>query len=217
MTLKAKSNEGLVGLSDAHPESVFRVLGAWPDGEHLRLLVETTDIDSATLVETLAAVSTIQDFEMRHSDARTTLFEVSTLTPEPHGAMAESGVVPSFPLHLEDGWLVGGLVASHDQLSAFRDELDAADIEHRITQVSATAELSRLLTERQQGVIDAAIAHGYYDTPRDGTLTELAETLHVNKSVVSRVLHRAEGRIITAYRSSPASQLVGSTTAEMRE
>ncbi len=201
-TLKAKSNDGLVALSEAHPDAVFEVLGAWPDEAELRLLVETDALGVDPLIETLGALSAVTGFEVRHAGANRILFEVTTTIPEPHGAMADSGIVPSFPLHLEDGWLVGDLIASRDQLSAFRDELDSAAIEYRITQVSATTAESPLLTDRQREVVDVALEHGYYDSPRDCTLTALAEHLGVNKSAVSRVLHRAEGKIITAYGSA---------------
>ncbi len=156
-TLKAKSNDGLVALSEAHPDAVFEVLGAWPDGDELRLLVETDALGVDPLVETLGVISAVTDFEIRHGDSDRVLFEVTTTTPEPHGAMADSGIVPSFPLHLEDGWLVGDLVASQDQLSVFRDELDSAGIEYLITQVSATPAESPLLTDRQREVVDVAL------------------------------------------------------------
>lgn len=201
-TLKAKSNDGLVALSEAHPDVAFEVRGAWPDGEELRLIVETDALGVTLLTETLGTVSDVSDFEIRHASSDRVLFEVTTTTPEPHGAMEDSGIVPSFPLHLEGGWLAGDLVASQDQLSTFCDELDSAGIEYRITRVSATTAESPLLTDRQREVVDVALEHGYYDSPRDCTLTTLAEYLDVNKSAVSRVLHRAEGKIINAYGSA---------------
>lgn len=101
----------------------------------------------------------------------------------------------------------GELVASQDQLSVFRDELDSAGIEYRITRISATTVKSPLLADRQREVVDVALERGYYDSPRDCTLTTVAEHLDVNKSAMSRVLHRAEGKIISAYRSSPDDDL----------
>jgi predicted DNA binding protein len=201
-TLKIRSNEALVALSDAHPDARFDVLGAWPTDERLRVLVETSAVEATTLQETLAALDTVTDIEIRHSDDRGVLFEATTPSPEPHGAMAESGVVPSFPLRLEGGWFVGDLTASRSQLSAFRDELEAAGIEYRLVRVSDTAPQPELLTDRQEEVVELALDLGYYDTPRSCTLTELAARLEVNKSVASRILHRAEGRLVRAHCSS---------------
>lgn len=204
--LKTRSNDGLVALSNAHAEVRFDVLGAWPDGDTLQLLIETRMIEREPLEETLTVLREIHDFEFRHSDAARILFEVTTSLPEPHGAMAGSGVVPSFPLHVEGGWLVGDLVVSRDQLSSFRDELEAAEIEFEITSITVTPEETDLLTTRQREVVDAALEDGYYEMPRECSLTDLAERFGVNKSVVSRVLHRAEGRIVAAYRSSESDR-----------
>ena len=178
------------------------VLGGWPTDEKLRVLVQTSGVDIAALEQTLSAIPTLTDIEFRQRTDERVLFEVSTPTPASHGAMAESGVVPSFPLRLEDGWFIGTLTASQEQLSAFRDELDVADIDYQLIRISKNEEASDTLTPRQQEVIELAVQHGYYESPRRCTLTDLADLLDVNKSVVSRILQRAEGHIITAYYSS---------------
>jgi predicted DNA binding protein len=197
--LKIRSNEGLVALSDAHPDARFQVLGAWPVGDHLRVLVETAALGPDQLEGTLASIPTISDVAFRHDEAERVLFESNTPAPEPHGAMADSGVVPSFPLRLEDGWFVGDLTASRDQLAAFRDELEAAEIDYRLVRVGIPDDESTLLTERQREVVELALDRGYYETPRTCTLTELAAQLAVDKSVVSRILNRAEGRLVRAH------------------
>lgn len=201
-TLKIRSNKALISLSERHPETEFNVLGAWPTDGQLRVLVETSTIGLHSLEEALSAISTLTDVEIRHSTAERILFEVSTPTPPPHGAMADSGVVPSFPLRLENGWFVGDITVSREQLSAFRDELDAGEIEYRLIQISGVEGAGGALTARQQEVVELAVDHGYYDSPRQCTLSELSDRLDVNKSVVSRILQRAEGHIITAYCSS---------------
>ena len=122
-------------------------------------------------------------------------------TPEPavHGAMAESGVVPSFPLTLERGWLSGELVTSRAQLAAFRTELETGDIPYEVTLIETDgSDLNPLLTERQREVVDSALDEGYYDYPRKCSLTDLATELDVHKSVVSRILQRAESRVMQA-------------------
>lgn len=201
-TLRLKSNEALIALSERHPDAEFMVRGAWPTDGKLRVLIETSTVAVPSLEKTLSAVPALTDAEIRYEAEETLLFEVSTPTPAPHGAMADSGVVPSYPLHLKDGWFVGELTASQEQLSAFRDELDTAGIEYQLVSVSETEPSANMLTARQQEVVELAIEHGYYESPRQCTLTDLAETLDVNKSVVSRILQRAEGHIITAYYAS---------------
>ena len=201
-TLKIKSNEALVTLSEQYPQTEFNVLGAWPTDGKLRVLVETSTIGLPSLREALSTIPMLTNVEIRHSTAERILFEVSTPTPPPHGAMADSGIVPSFPLRLENGWFVGDITASREQLSAFRDELDAGEIEYHLVQISGIDGAGDALTNRQRDVVELAVEHGYYDSPRRCTLSDLADRLDVNKSVVSRILQRAEGHIITAYCSS---------------
>lgn len=201
-TLKIKSNEALVTLSEQYAKTEFNVLGAWPTDGKLRVLVETSTIGLPSLKEALSTIPMLTDVEIRHSTAERILFEVSTPTPPPHGAMADSGIVPSFPLRLENGWFVGDITASREQLSAFRDELDAGEIEYQLVQISGIDGAGDALTNRQRDVVELVVEHGYYDSPRRCTLSDLADRLDVNKSVVSRILQRAEGHIITAYCSS---------------
>jgi hypothetical protein len=198
-TLKLRSNEALITLSERHPDAEFMVRGAWPTDGKLRVLIETSTVAVPSIEKTLSAVPALTDAEIRYEAEETLLFEVSTPTPAPHGAMADSGVVPSYPLHLEDGWFVGELTASQEQLSAFRDELETAGIEYQLVSVSETKQSANRLTTRQQEVVELAIEHGYYESPRQCTLMDLADVLDVNKSVVCRILQRAEGHIITAY------------------
>jgi hypothetical protein len=201
-TLKLKSNEALVALSERHPGAEFLVRGAWPTDGDLRVLVETSAVAPDPLEETLSAVPALTDVEIRHAGEETVLFEANTPTPPPHGAMAESGLVPSFPLRLEGGWFVGDIDASRERLAAFRDELETAGIDYRLVSVSGSADPSDGLTARQREVVELAVERGYYDAPRRCTLTELASELDVNKSVVSRLLQRAEGHIVTAHCAS---------------
>lgn len=195
--LRLQSNEGLVALSRAHPEVSFAVLGAWSSEDRLRALVETADVGASDLWETVAATDPLVNLEIRHDGPELVRFEVDTPRPPDHGAMAESGVVPPFPLHLEGGWLSGELVTSREQLAAFREELETAGIPYEVELVeSERAPPAGLLTDRQREVVEAALAAGYYDVPRESSLTELADDLGIDKSVVSRILQRAESRIM---------------------
>lgn len=197
--LRLQSNEGLVALSNAHPESTFAVLGAWPRDDRLRALVETTDVDAPAIESTVGDCDRLANLAVRYDGPDRVRFEVETPRPPAHGAMTGSGVVPPFPLDLADGWLAGELVTSREQLAAFRDELESADIPYEVEVIETGPDAPRdPLTDRQREVVDAALAAGYYEVPRECSLTELAAELDVDKSVASRILQRAEGRVMQA-------------------
>lgn len=195
--LSIKSNEGLIALSEVHPDSRFTVLGAWPRDDRLRTLVETGDLGAASLATTVEDSSLLKNLNVRYEGIEQIRFEVDTPTPAAHGAMADSGAVPPFPLTLQGGWLTGEFATSRTQLASFRAELEAGDIPYDVTLVDTQgSEPESLLTERQREVVKTALSEGYYDYPRKCTLTDLAVTLGVDKSVTSRILQRAESQLI---------------------
>lgn len=198
-TLRVKSNDALVAVSSAHREARFTVHGAWPDGDAIRLLLETGDLDPNVLGETLAGIESVSEARRRSADGDVARFEVATTRPAPHGASGDSGVVPSFPQTVEDGWIVGEVTATHEQLCTFRDDLEEAGIEYELEQLVAASGRERPLTDRQREAVELAAALGYYDYPRTCTLTEFADALEVDTSVASRLLQRAESRIVADF------------------
>lgn len=121
------------------------------------------------------------------------------------GRNHRSAIIPSsMRIILRDGWFSVKLVASGERLSKYTDELAAAGIPYQVLSVTQSHEASELLTERQWQFITEAVDHGYYDTPRGCTLTELAGTLDVHKSAASRLRHRAESRIVKEFVSEAA-------------
>ncbi|WP_338742047.1 helix-turn-helix domain-containing protein [Haloplanus salilacus] len=55
----------------------------------------------------------------------------------------------------------------------------------------------------QRRAMRAAVDHGYYRTPREVTLDDLASTLDVPRSTLSYRLRRAEERLVTGYFVDP--------------
>ena len=55
------------------------------------------------------------------------------------------------------------------------------------------------LPPEQQAAVEAAVEHGYYRTPRDISLSDLAETLDVSRSTLQYRLQRAEAWIVRSF------------------
>jgi len=54
------------------------------------------------------------------------------------------------------------------------------------------------LTDRQQEAVHAALEHGYYEVPREGTVEDVAATLDCAPSTASNHLRKAEARLVEA-------------------
>jgi len=66
------------------------------------------------------------------------------------------------------------------------------------------------LPPEQQAAVEAAVEHGYYRTPRDISLTDLAERLDVSRSTLQYRLQRAEAWIVRSF----VTRSMGPTEAE---
>ena len=110
-----------------------------------------------------------------------------------------SGVPLELPFDLQEGEATWEITASQERLSELGDQLDEFGIPYRVEAVSERVEDEQLLTDRQRRLLRTAVESGYYDTPRDCTLTELAEAVGIAKSTCSETLHRAEGTVIKRF------------------
>lgn len=85
------------------------------------------------------------------------------------------------------------LSALHDALSALGD----LSIE-RVREFERHRSPSRL-TDRQRAALEAALAVGYYEVPREGTVADAAEVLGCSTSTAGELLRKAEASVIEGY------------------
>lgn len=77
--------------------------------------------------------------------------------------------------------------------AAYEDYLDV------VRNLDAAKELldsCRNLTTVERETLQRAVSGGYFETPRDATLTTLAEEFDVSKTAVSKNLRRGEGKVL---------------------
>lgn len=197
--LKTKPDGSLLDFSTEAPDKEFRILSSWPvDGG----LVSVIELDRETFEAgdiNFEDVSEIRSQEVVHADEQTVLVQVIGPEPAPYRAGRESGHVPRFPLIVRDGWVIGETTTTPQRIAGLREELDSTDIEYEIVSVMQWTDQTELLTDRQRQFVIEAIEQGYYDSPRQCSLTALAERFEISKQTASGILHRAEGRIIKEF------------------
>ena len=103
------------------------------------------------------------------------------------------------PLTIRDGEAVIEPTASRDRLSEFGWQLAAFGMSYTLNRVYDAVETPTLLTDQQRRLLVTAVELGYYDTPREWTLTELTEEVALAKSTASVTLHRAEETVVKEF------------------
>lgn len=193
------------------PESAWlaAVSRAFPDGEFRIVTVLASEDTGIALIHikvdspmpVLAAIQesdNVENADLFWAEGTEALVQVEANAPPLLVPLWEAGVPVELPFEVQDGTATWAVTTSQHRLSAFRTALDETDIEYDVQRVSdVTAnDADSVLTDRQREVLNTAAEIGYYDTPRDATLTDVAATLGISKSNCSELLHRAEGHIV---------------------
>lgn len=201
-------------LTRSHPAVRFRILSAFADDAAGVALVEMVGPDLDSVLAKMESFDAVTDLEVLQRGDGRVLVQFETSLPLLLRPVQDSGIPLELPFEIIDGEAVWELTASRDRLSALGEQLDAFGIPYAVDHVREDVAPGRVLTERQRDLVQAAIDHGYYDTPRTCSLTELADEFGLAVSTSSEILHRAEGRVMKRFMAAadgPPAVTAGST------
>lgn len=198
--MKIEASGDLSAFSTDNPDVELRILSSRlvEDGEIV--LIETRMDEPDLLLRYLEGNSGIEGFEVLYTDGEELLFQyLQTPAPFQGKAAKDAKIAPQYPLLIRDGWIFNDFVASRERVVEYCEHLEGHGISHEVLAITEPQAPDALLTDRQRQFITEAIDRGYYTSPRQCSITDLARSFEVNKSTASGVLHRAESRIIEEY------------------
>lgn len=201
----AEVEDWLATLSTEFPEAMFIVPATIPINKGLLGIVEVRMAEIGRLVSSIEENSEVESCELLHTDDGMVVFQFTSQMTESYDALISSETVPQYPVSLQNGWYSAQITASQEQLSDYLEEISEVGIPYEIVSLTHSSDPSEVLTERQWQVVTEAVERGYYEPTRRCTLTELAETFDINKSSMSKLLRRAENRIVTAFVAKTSS------------
>jgi predicted DNA binding protein len=201
--LKFKPSRRLAGpfkFATEHPDCELRILSAFPTEDGLLVILEVRMTDPVPLDDLFDGTDITPSYDILHDDARRVLLQYELpFVPPPYRALFASENLPQFPFIIRDGWTICELTTTQERLAQFKDELETTGFACEVVSLAQSTDPTNLLTERQQQLITTAVEHGYYETPRDCSLTDLAAAMSISKSTASEIRHRAESKIITEF------------------
>jgi len=186
-------------VSRDHPEALFEVLTALPEeGKGFGLFRFRSDSVESVL-EGIRAHETIEEASVIQQTNGAATVQIVTSKPMLLLAAKRSGTPIEMPVEIKDGTAIVDVSAGHDRLSELGEQFSAMGIDFEIEYIQQRLHPNQLLTDRQQELLSLAASMGYYDTPRETTLTDLADQHGIAKSTASERLHRAEGKVIKRF------------------
>jgi hypothetical protein len=186
-------------VSREFPSTTFRVLSAVPSGDAGFGLLEIEDESIPTILDAIEGRAGISAVQLMQRSEDTAVVQFETSEPLLLLSIQESGAPIELPLTIRDGKAVIELTASRDRLSEFGRQLEAFGMSYTLNRVYDAVDTPTLLTDQQRRLLVTAVELGYYDTPRECTLTELAEKVDLAKSTASVTLHRAEETVVKEF------------------
>lgn len=208
LTLTIPEGVWIGDLSRTHSDGRFRILAALPGEESGVGLLEISAPDLVPVLQAMEAEPEVTKLDPLQKTDDTVLVQFETSEPLLLEPMQGSSVPIEFPFDIVDGKASWEVTAPQDRISALGQQLEAFGIKFTVEHVHQQFTSERLLTDRQRRLIKSAVTHGYYDTPRTCSLTDLADKLGIAKSTCSETLHRAEGRIIKQFVEGELSETI---------
>lgn len=164
--------------------------------------IETVFVSGCATTECLSDIEAHPDvgqFDTVDQQEDGTIVQLETLEPAVLSAASRAGTPLTYPATVNGGTLIATVVGTHAAISSLGEQLRAGGVGFEVAYIQPNHDGSRILTDRQEEVLFTAIERGYYESPRESTLTEVAEELGIAKSTCSATLQRAEGAIIEAF------------------
>lgn len=199
LTITLPEQVWVAEISTDYPETTFQVLGAVPGAESGFALVRVTGPTARDVVDAMNDHPQITELTLAQWSETEATVHFETTAPLLLFSSRDSGMPIELPVEISDGEATVEVTGSRDRLAELAEQLENFGLQYQIENVSERLHESQLLSDRQLEVVSAAVDHGYYDTPRQCSLTELADHLDIAKSTCSETLHRAEGSIIKRF------------------
>ncbi|WP_459194239.1 helix-turn-helix domain-containing protein [Halosimplex sp. J119] len=186
-------------LSRNHPEAQFEILTVFPKDEGGVALTEITGDGVEEIVVEMDGYDEVTSTDYLQRTDDTALVQFETSNPVLLLPVRNAGTPLELPFTVVDGSVTWEVTAPRDRLSSLGDQLRQFGIDFEVLAVRQEMETEQLLTPKQLRLVRTAVEQGYYDTPRECTLTELAEEADIAKSTCSETLHRAEEKIVKEF------------------
>lgn len=193
--LKVGPMPDMKALAEEFPDISLRFLANYPTDNGVCSVMEVRTNEPERFKESLEHWGT-KTVELLHSDEDTVVVMIEGQPPEGYFVSEDIGYHPTSPVVARDGYLFIEFVMPVSKMTAMWESLDERNVNYDVLSITEGYDVVDSLTTRQREILTVAIERGYYDNPRQCSLTDIADKLNVNKSVISGVLHRAEGEII---------------------
>jgi len=208
LTLAVPEDSWVHEVSTADTELTLEVHTVLAHAQAGVAVVELTTANPVSALSALDDHADVADVALLATREDSVLLQVETTRPALVVPLWQAGVPVELPFSVRNGGVTWTVLTSADRLAALGQALDEAGIDYELAFARDIDGqwAARVMTDRQREVLLTALEMGYYATPREATLTEVAAHLDVAKATCSDILHRAEGNLVTRFAAEARSR-----------
>ena len=208
LVVRLSDSEWAYGVSTRHPDAEFELLAVEPGEMECFQLVRVTASDPTAATEFMASSPGFRSFSVVQSGEAAAVVRFRAETPLVLFTLHRANIPFEPPFTCRDGRGSIQVTAPDPALSELTGYFEQYGVSFTVESLRQEIDVESTLTPRQRELILIAVEKGYYDTPRDCTLTELADAAGVAKSTASETLHRAEGAIVRQFAGAARSESI---------
>lgn len=186
-------------LSTRYPKATFRLLTGVPKGDRALELGEVRTDRPDAVTESIRSHPDIRTYDVVFLGESRAIAQYEAESKRLYEFLWNSSLPPEFPIVVENGEMEFDLTATRSQFDEFTAALTERDNRYELLSLVHTDDEESLLTDRQRECLRAALRAGYFEVPRECTLSELADDLAVDKSTASETIRRGQARILEEY------------------
>lgn len=183
------------------PDALFRLPSITTSEESAVEVVVVYGSVVETCLSALDEHPAVADSIVLHRGKKKGIVQIQTRNPLLLTASSQSNTPLMYPLEINRGDVIADVISQYENISNLGTRLEASDAQFEVVYIQRDHEMCRVLTERQREVLRAAVEHGYYETPRRCSLTELADKIGIAKSTCSGMLQRIEKVLVEDFLS----------------
>ena len=112
--------------------------------------------------------------------------------------IVETGIPLQYPIEIKNGVASIELITERNKIDMFLQELEHMEIDYTIKSIGRYQNFP-LLTDIQKNLLTEAYNRGYFEIPRNLSLTGLAKELNISASSTSETLRRIFKKLSEQY------------------
>ncbi|MDQ2052183.1 helix-turn-helix domain-containing protein [Natronolimnohabitans sp. A-GB9] len=190
-------------ISEQHPDATFDLLSGYRRDETAIELGEIVTDDPEAPIETFRSHPSIDRLEVLESTGERALAKYELTDTALYEFVDLTALPIEFPVIARNGWFEFDLTGTRAELEQLRSVLDSLGATYELQSLVSGTDTESLLTDRQRELLELGIRQGYYEVPRECTLTELAEEANVDKATASTVMRRGETKLVKWFLNGP--------------